>query len=545
MKIKSLQLKNFKRFTDLTIQDIPGDTKLVLLVGNNGSGKSSIFDAFENLSTLLKPGVSHTTAFQFTNPNEYYSKIEGLDYEISLIDTQNRSHKKNNQQLTSSLLAKNFYGRSSFRQIPVLTRKTLGTESNLNLDSDRPVTFIDRDYRFENDIEKITGYILNEVFRSNKSTEEIREKYIDPINHSFSRVFGAENGIQLLLIEIIPPLEGKIANIRFKKGKSEFHYNLLSAGEKEVFNVLINLVARQEYYDDTIFFFDEIDLHLNTELQYNFLKEIIENWIPDNCQLWTASHSLGFIEYATDFKEGSVIDLDQLDFDKPQVLSPKPKNDLEIFEIAVSKAFIDKVVQGRKIIFSENTNTPFYNDLNLESILFFVALDKNDVFYKAKNHKQHGIIDRDYLSDVEITQIRIEYPFLFILPYYSFENLLYHPDNLIEYYSYINKPFNKEEYISKITAIKNSERDYLSAGIVLARNGYPFFKENDNAKKLRVFKDSYKAIIDILRSDDFETYYKVFPAKDYGRDIDERKNIPQSALSKTKWFRQQLESIVK
>lgn len=50
MKIKSLQLKNFKRFADLTLQGIPGNYRLVLLIGSNGSGKSSVFDAFEVLS---------------------------------------------------------------------------------------------------------------------------------------------------------------------------------------------------------------------------------------------------------------------------------------------------------------------------------------------------------------------------------------------------------------------------------------------------------------------------------------------------------------
>ena len=51
MFITKLQLKNFKRFTDLTI-DLTSENntksrKLVLLIGTNGSGKSSIFDAFE------------------------------------------------------------------------------------------------------------------------------------------------------------------------------------------------------------------------------------------------------------------------------------------------------------------------------------------------------------------------------------------------------------------------------------------------------------------------------------------------------------------
>ena len=46
MKIKSVHLSNYKRFTDLRISDIPEQARLVVLIGPNGSGKSSLFDAF-------------------------------------------------------------------------------------------------------------------------------------------------------------------------------------------------------------------------------------------------------------------------------------------------------------------------------------------------------------------------------------------------------------------------------------------------------------------------------------------------------------------
>ena len=56
MPIQELHLKNFKRFTDVTTDlselDIP--PKLVLLVGANDSGKSSVFDAFEISSGVEK-----------------------------------------------------------------------------------------------------------------------------------------------------------------------------------------------------------------------------------------------------------------------------------------------------------------------------------------------------------------------------------------------------------------------------------------------------------------------------------------------------------
>ena len=45
MRIREIQLRNFKRFTDTTITDVPRDAKLVLLVGPNGCGKSSVIDA--------------------------------------------------------------------------------------------------------------------------------------------------------------------------------------------------------------------------------------------------------------------------------------------------------------------------------------------------------------------------------------------------------------------------------------------------------------------------------------------------------------------
>ena len=55
MRIKSVRLKNYKRFTELAIADLPETARLVVLVGPNGTGKSSVFDSF-----LLKAKPSAT-----------------------------------------------------------------------------------------------------------------------------------------------------------------------------------------------------------------------------------------------------------------------------------------------------------------------------------------------------------------------------------------------------------------------------------------------------------------------------------------------------
>lgn len=210
-----------------------------------------------------------------------------------------------------------FYGRSSLRQVSRLTRTTLEAAKSYDLanNSDRPLTYIDRDERLENDLEEITRSILQEFYQSDRARSEIIKTYVDPINQALERIFESEAPIIPQLVSIIPPLDGKVADVRFKKGNSKFGYDLLSNGEKQVFNVLVNLLSRQKYYQNTIYFVDELDLHLNTRLQYNLLKEVTEQWIPDNCQLWTASHSYGFIDYAREVDHAAIIDFNSLDFD--------------------------------------------------------------------------------------------------------------------------------------------------------------------------------------------------------------------------------------
>ncbi|MDA3790009.1 MAG: AAA family ATPase [Desulfobacula sp.] len=56
MKIESIKLKNFKAFKKLKMTDIP---HFCVLVGANGSGKSSLFQVFSFLKEALSTNV-HT-----------------------------------------------------------------------------------------------------------------------------------------------------------------------------------------------------------------------------------------------------------------------------------------------------------------------------------------------------------------------------------------------------------------------------------------------------------------------------------------------------
>ena len=317
MNVSELHLLNFKRFTDLKIDLAGSPAKLVLLIGANGSGKSSIFDAFEYLSGPSKGTADPYTAFIKKNGDKEVS--------VSCLLGGGYSVRRSNQQKTTCSpdlnLRDAFYGRSSLRTVPELRNRS-GVAADLPADADRPQRSIEWDTRFDADISHVTAQILRVVWGERFDSEQMKARFLEPINDAMARVFGNGDSTTLRLIGMIPELEGKPPDIQFSKGQSEIHYDLLSSGEKEVFNILLNLFVRREHFTNSIYFIDELDVHLHTQLQYALLQEIVERWIPEHSQLWTASHSLGFIDYASSNDDTAILDFDDLDFDRPHVLRP-------------------------------------------------------------------------------------------------------------------------------------------------------------------------------------------------------------------------------
>ncbi len=63
-------------------------------------------------------------------------------------------------------------------------------------------------------------------------------------------------------------------------------------------------------FNDTVFCIDEPEIHMNTRLQGKLLEELFK-LLPDNCQLWIATHSIGMMRRARDLQEanpGEVLD---------------------------------------------------------------------------------------------------------------------------------------------------------------------------------------------------------------------------------------------
>jgi hypothetical protein len=258
--------------------------------------------------------------------------------------------------------------------------------------------------------------------------------------------------------------------------------------------------------------------------------------------LWTASHSLGFIEYTNEAQHAVLIDLDNLNFDLPQRLIPADKSNYQTYEIAIPKESLSVILKGKRIVFAERSDAKFYNLLCLQDILFLDAVDRNDVYNLVRATDYDGLVDRDYITDEERKEIMNLHPRLFILYYYCFENYLYHPDNIEEVCRKEKKKFDKSEYIGKIQKEKDKMLVDIASRLFESRKEYAYFKESDQ-KRRKIFVENKAAVLDILKSNDFETFYKVFSMKDCSGEI-RPQNIKKDVLVSTLWFKNQIQNIL-
>lgn len=349
MKIAKITLNKFKRFTDLTISDIPDSARLILLVGPNGSGKSSIFEAFNYWYRL--------NAFSMVGPQDYFEKK-------STVTSDNRWYQNkvdiefypltNTKDVT---MKGKFYFRTAYRNEPDFTISVLENQKDPS-GTAKFETLNGNDIAVSENYQRLISQTLSGVFlesNDKKSVGTLRDELIGRIKKSLGNVLD-----DLSLGSIGDPLSN--GSFYFEKGFSkDFHYKNLSAGEKSVFDLLLDIIVKSTYYNDTIFCIDEPEAHMHTRLQAKFLKELYK-LIPDNSQLWVSTHSIGMLKQAEELERqspGSVVflDFDDRDFDLTEVMKPA-RIDRTIWNRFFDLAFADfsQLIAPKRIIFCEGTS---------------------------------------------------------------------------------------------------------------------------------------------------------------------------------------------
>jgi AAA15 family ATPase/GTPase len=288
MKIKRVRFSNgYKRFHDLTIDLGAEPKRIVALVGPNGCGKSSVLDGM-----LFHASARSALGVSGQKDHRYHSmrSAPSFDFQNVTIDfvegTYSEIHSAKAQTGRQGTM---FSFRSPYRYNFSLNVHETRAISHIRDNQYGASTASDVDAKMEENYRRLNIKYSRYRDDNNLRPSDATEKIIGDLNISIGKCLD-------LKIENIGNIEENRGTIFFSKSDQPqpFEFNVLSSGEKEVVDILLDLYLRQEDYYDTIFLLDEPELHINTSIQGPLLREI-DRLVGPNCQIWITTHSIGFL----------------------------------------------------------------------------------------------------------------------------------------------------------------------------------------------------------------------------------------------------------
>ena len=359
MYIKKIKLDGYKRFNSLTIDLGDSPKRIVALVGPNGCGKSSVFDGMLFLNNAYRMiGNKGNRDFHYHSiaqvPSYDYQKV-GLDFvEGNFISIYQKKAQEGKENTIFSF-------RSPYRYNSNLKISETKAVNEIRLNNYGASSSADIDDKMESNYRRLNIKYNKYLKEHDCRPSEAKSYIIGELNKSLQECLD-------LCITSLGDIEDNKGTLFFSKSDyegKEIEFNVLSSGEKEVVDILLDLYLRQEEYNDTIFLIDEPELHINTAIQRKLLIEI-NKLIGKNCQLWVATHSIGFLRaLQEELKEDCQI----IEFraDVPwatteQVLTPIQKNRNQwsrIFATALDD--LTGLICPKRIVYCEGKDRPGTN----------------------------------------------------------------------------------------------------------------------------------------------------------------------------------------
>ena len=416
MKVKSVELHNFKRFTSLTVCNIPNSAKLVVLVGPNGSGKSSFLEAINHFYKYSGYGNTGDVSYlskksdeNELNQNEWYH-LCSQTVNITFHDFEFINGTAGHAEIRD-----HFYFRSAYRNEPDFQIQSMNKQDDPTK-SIRLPTLIQNDQTVSTNYQRLVADTITEIYNAandNKSVKSLRNELVGKINEALNRIFP-----DLEFSSLGQPLTD--GNFYFTKGISkDFNYKNLSAGEKSAFDLILDIIIQSKFYPNAVYCIDEPEVHMHTSLQGKVLRELY-NVIPGQSQLWISTHSIGMLQEAEQIEKENpntvvFLDFGEKDFDTEQIIQPQ-RIGKAVLDKFYELAFGDfaKLMLPKTIVFCEGSSTGRKRkdfDKTIYSTIF--ADTHPDTFFISggscedieKIEETNGEIIRTLLSNCEVIKL--------------------------------------------------------------------------------------------------------------------------------------------
>ncbi|MDY4010708.1 MAG: AAA family ATPase [Fusobacterium gastrosuis] len=297
MKIKEVNIKELKGFKDFKLSFEKEDKvlDLVVLVGSNGTGKTTLLEAikdfFENkYVNYSEPEKSNVDLKILLNNSEKNSKAiaenKNNGYERHLWEFFNvlsnyKYYQNNHLGIYENLLAKNLENLPKIIYLPTRTNfNNVNTRSNTLPKRNAFINIVD-----SNVFDDIPSYIATRKnylanTNDNMTMKEINENLSNEINNIFKILDLDVRFIGLSKDETSTPIFTNSSGI-------EFDINALSSGEKQLF--LRTLSIKMLEPEDSIILIDEPEISLHPKWQQRIIE--VYKKIGKNNQIIIATHS--------------------------------------------------------------------------------------------------------------------------------------------------------------------------------------------------------------------------------------------------------------
>lgn len=483
-----MYIENYKAISKISLTNIPN---FVVIVGENGVGKSSIFDAIAFTKNMVSPYSNQDTQYwQNRMLQKNPIKIGKDEMKISLnIEPTTDEEKKlteNNTALVEIALKRNENGEFSIsknvtNRADILIR-SWGKQKGIGGFEYIPANRIFREGRLalQSQSENKEQFYTQRTSQLENKFQDVKQKFVNFKTHDAVRPQDPPMFPEAQ--ELVKSLLGKKVDVDFDENMApqilvetengSVDIDSLSDGQRELFLTYVGLHTTK--LSHSVILFDEPDLHLHASMQKKALQYLIKFADAGN-QIFLTTHSLDMI---TETPENNLYHMSSISDDSQLKNLEDEKEKLIIYQkLGASKYTF---VNFRKVIFVEGESD--YSILrtasNKQNIRFHqvggVTKVAPDLLTDASQIESFYMIkDKDFLSLEEVASQEQQYQNkIKFLRRRAIENYMLDSDELFQIYQkYGNGNLStKEQMIEKLRHISTTQFEQTLSDYYVAKN---------------------------------------------------------------------------